>query len=400
MKLQHKVSVSLKDYRVSLSQIRVSPKVSPMKQTDYQSFKHKRQTQIRIKVHKHDNSKFLFYFKKNNKLYRKIYNAKGSTPANKKDDALRELEKFYNQSGNVRSKLNINITVNDYWKEFAERKLRENKWKIKTENTMQGFYKLYIKQIIGSRKVSSITTANIDNVMSNMSNKSKRLQKAVLEVLEPLFKRSIRDGLRMLSPIDSEHQVERNFREEKKVIVNPNDKFVKLYQAISNIKSIKIRTAFLLGFNGRRLQEVLTLQWQDIDISGNTYTVRAENNKVDTTMTYTLNGELVHLFNTLYSKRDSQYVFSSNRSPSMPMKRLSQYYPYIRDTTGLDEFTFHWMRNLLVSTLADNGVAPADLSAILGHNDTATIKKYLSLQRSNASKRGNEAVNKLLSSKQ
>ena len=113
-------------------------------------------------------------------------------------------------------------------------------------------------------------------------------------------------------------------------------------------------------------------------------------------MTFALSDELIQTLKEIHQRRDSEWVFSSNRDPRKHMVRLTQYYPIIAEKTGIEGFHFHMMRNILVSALAGRGVDVADLSALLGHTDTATLKKYLSLQREQASRKAINAMTGLL----
>ncbi len=364
-----------------------------MDYNNYIQIIHKKNTISRMKYHKDDDSKFFFYFKKNKKLYRKLYTSQGGTRGVRIDDAIVQLTIFYNKCDKLRIDVNQEITVNEYWTEFVALK----EWSDRHRYNSNNIYKLYIKNYLGDIKVKAVTHGHIDTVMMKSKSKSKRIQKFILEILEPLFRKAVRDTLLDVTPIDDTHQVKRNFNREKKQILAPNDKFVALHGAIHKLDDVKIRTAFLFGFNGRRLQEVLKMKWDHIDFNGHSYSIPAENSKVDVTMTFALNQELSVLLLELWEHRNSEFIFASNRDPSSPMVRLSQYYEEIRESSGLSDFTFHWMRNLLVSTLANRGVAVADLSAILGHQDTGTINKYLSLQRDTAGMRANDAISDVLS---
>ncbi len=363
-----------------------------MNSKNYIPIIHKKNTLSRMNYHKDDDSKFFFYFKKNKKLYRKLYTSQGGTRGVRIDDAIVQLNIFYNKCDKLRIDVNQEITVNDYWTEFVALK----EWSDRHRYNSNNIYKLHIKNYLGDIKVKSVTHGHIDTVMMKSKSKSKRIQKFILEILEPLFRKAVRDTLLDVTPIDDTHQVKRNFNREKKQILAPNDKFVALHGAIHQLDDVKIRTAFLFGFHGRRLQGVLTMKWEHIDFNGHSYSIPAENSKVDVTMTFALNQELSVLLLELWDSKESEFIFASNRDPSSPMVRLSQYYDEIRESSGLSDFTFHWMRNLLVSTLANRGVAVADLSAILGHQDTGTINKYLSLQRDTAGKRANDAISDVL----
>jgi site-specific recombinase XerD len=54
------------------------------------------------------------------------------------------------------------------------------------------------------------------------------------------------------------------------------------------------------------------------------------------------------------------------------------------------------MRNISVYALASAGADSLQLSAMLGHLDSTTLKKYLSLQREDASKVVNDLSSRLL----
>jgi len=54
-----------------------------------------------------------------------------------------------------------------------------------------------------------------------------------------------------------------------------------------------------------------------------------------------------------------------------PMRNLKKH-------IGIDNLTLHYMRNIPVSTLAEQGTEAVTLCGILGHKDINTINQYLS----------------------
>ncbi len=364
---------------------------------DYESVKLNGSPVQSIKRHKKDKSKFLFTINKNKKRYREIYTAQKDTLAAMIKMAKLECEKFRNQAGMVREEISPNISVNDYWERFKEYK--KSSWGKSNERNMKSFYKNHIKDIIGSKKIKNVTSADIDDIMNKIKHLSRRSRKVALEVLQPLFTRAIRERLITTSPLLEDHMVKRIASEEKKVVLDATTKYKLIHNAINEEfkDDIKVRTAFLFGLSGRRLTEVLTLEWSDIDLKSKSYQIRADNSKVNSTMTFALNQELTQVLTELKKQRDSIYIFSSNRNSKIHMTKLSMHYDTIRETSKLQEFTFHWMRNVLVSALAGKeGIDVTDLSALLGHNDTGTLKKYLSLQREESSKKAANAIEKIL----
>ena len=350
-----------------------------------------------LKRNRKDKQKFIFDFTKNRKRYRQTYVAPQDTPTAMIRIAKIKCEAFYEQAGRVRENLDTNITVDAYWDRFCAHKQKD--WGKNHTRNIKGLYANHIKNIIGHKKLKRINLADIDDIMHKAKQHlAKRTQKGILEVLNPLFERAIKEKLIIESPVD--YNIKRNAAEEKKVVLGAEEKFKKIHTAIIKVfsENPKLTAAFLLGFNGRRLEEVLTLKWSDINFEDNTYMIQAENNKINIDMVFGINSELKTTLQEVYKEKDSVWIFSSNRDPSIHMTKLSQYYVKIRKASGVNEFTFHWMRNLLVSALAGKeGVDATDLSALLGHNNAATLKKYLSLQREQSSKKAAAAIDKMLS---
>ena len=348
-----------------------------------------------LKRNKKDHQKFIFDFTKNKKRYRQTYIAPKDTPTNMIKMAQIKCEAFYDQSGKIKKNININIAVDEYWDLFWNYK--KDAWSKRHLENNKRFYTKHIKGIIGQKQVRYTTTADIDTILQQVKNLSKRSQKNVIEILKPLFLRAVREGIIKETPLDQD--IKRNAAEEKRVVLGAEEKFKLVHQAILTIfaNDIKIKTAFLFGFNGRRLNEVLTLQWSDINLSDKTYILHREKNKSKNDMIFGLTDELTKSLQILFKQKDSEWIFSSNRDPSIHMTKLQPYYEKIRTATGIGEFTFHWMRNLFVSTLVGKeGIDVSDLSALLGHKDTGTLKKYLSLQREQSSKKAAYAIDSIL----
>lgn len=349
-----------------------------------------------LKRNKKDNQKFIFDFTKSSKRYRQTYLAPKDSPTAMIKMAKTKCDAFYEQAGKIRDNLDPNIKMNIYWDRYCEHK--KGSWGHGHDRTLKGFYKNHIKNIIGEKQLRRVNSADIDDIMHNVKHLAKRSQKTILEILKPVFTRAIKEGIIKESPVD--HEIKRNASEEKKVVLGAKDKFIKVYKAIDEkfAEDTIVKAAFIFGFNGRRLNEVLTLKWSDIDLDNETYIIRKENSKINSDMVFGMNPELVIILKELYKQRDSQWIFSSNKDSSIHMTKLSMHYDKIRQATGINEFTFHWMRNLLVSALVgQDGVDISDLSALLGHNDTGTLKKYLSLQREQSSKKATKAIGRMLS---
>jgi site-specific recombinase XerD len=68
----------------------------------------------------------------------------------------------------------------------------------------------------------------------------------------------------------------------------------------------------------------------------------------------------------------------------------------LRRHIGVDNLTLHYMRNILVSTIAEQGTEAVTLSGILGHKDINTINKYLSNSTMQSGLKGISTIDEIL----
>ena len=78
------------------------------------------------------------------------------------------------------------------------------------------------------------------------------------------------------------------------------------------------------------------------------------------------------------------------------MVNLDRQMKQLRKHTKIDNLTLHYMRNILVSALAEQQTEAITLSGLLGHKDINTINKYLSNSTMKSSIKGLETIDKIL----
>lgn len=293
----------------------------------------------------------------------------------------------------------VNATVYDYWT-----KLKAVKgWKNELIRNYDYYYNKHLSKLSGI-KIKDVKSAHFTSLNVSLKDFAPATKKKAYEILKPLFDLAVEDEIISKSPIKRSHIPVRKQLEEKKIVTNAVDKYKNIHATLHQLfgsddlvvvdDKIKIqctnnphhRALFLFGFYGRRLQEVLTLQWNDINFNSNEYTVRGSNSKVNTDMTFSLPLDV----------REALLEFQSTNGNVFNIKHTKDHYPKIRLVSGIDEFTFHWMRNLSVSALSSMGASLGDLTAMLGHTDSSTLKKYLSLQREASTAVTNKLSAKLL----
>jgi len=255
---------------------------------------------------------------------------------------------------------------------------------------MDNFYKRYIQDSLGSMEVVDIKPRNITLFNSTIDHLSLRSQKTAYEYMIPLFEQAIEDELIDISPIKSKkHNPTRNSQQEKRVVKDAASQYKAIHAAIHKqfAENHHHLALFLFGFNGRRLTETTSLEWTDIDFEKDTYTVRAEINKSGVDMVFALPQEV----------REALLTFRDTNGLVFNIKRVDKHYSKIRELSGVKQFSFHYMRNVLASAYSEMGMDADRIGEVLGHTDSHIIKQYLTMQRTEASKEGIATSQRLLS---
>ncbi|MDD3597292.1 tyrosine-type recombinase/integrase [Sulfuricurvum sp.] len=356
---------------------------------DYVQVTHKGNEIPSLKIHKSDDTKFMFDLRINGKRTRKTITVNGSTRGKNIELAKFALDQFTAEESKKSAHsqsltASPNMTVTQYFNRLVE--IKRNNWSQSHQYGLNNFFHKYIEPIIGDKAISAVKSSDLTTIGANVSHLSKRMQKRLLEVMNPLIELAIEDESIQVSPIKKSHRVTRKLTEEKKVILNAVDKYKRVHKSIMSVyqDNPTIRAMLLFGFYGRRKNEVLSLKWENVDLKHNTFMIPKEESKVGVDLEFSLPDEIKTALKEIatYTGKEG-LVFKSPRGGQYTEIRDHIY--AIRNDTGIEEFGFHWMRNLAVSALSSQGVDAIHLSALLGHTDTHTVKQYLSLQRKEAS---------------
>jgi len=346
-----------------------------------------------IKIHS-DSINYWFDFRINGKRYSKLFKSKQNhTQKDRLKSAYEAFEAY--RSSKIRD-LAIGTdtasTVDTYWEKVKSLPGKRGKmWTDKVRTDMQYYYDKYLTDI-GSMKIRDVQPVHITDLKITMNHLTPRYQKKAFEILLPVFNLAIKHKLIDVSPVHADDIPKRDAAAEKKIVVDAVVKYKKIHKALYEkfAENHHHLAFFLFGFHGRRLGEVNTLTWSAIDFENNTYVIKSEFNKINTDLTFTLPEEIRTLLLEFggYSG-GSENVFN--------VREVKGHYADIRKRSNIEEFSFHWMRNLAVSALSAKGTPVTHLSAMLGHKDGQTLKKYLTLQNQQSTQITNSLSSELLS---
>ena len=347
-----------------------------------------------------DGTEILLDFRLNKKRYRKkLHYAKThGTKTDRIKLAQKALDNYKDEIAHSATLGDVGkMSINNYFDRVEASSNRGTAY----QRALRNYYKKHIKDSVGDLLVKDVTPSHITALMQSLKSKNLTLstQKKALECLVPIFKMAIDEEVIPKSPIRKIHLIKRDSAKEKKVILRAEEKYRKVYKQIflTLHHNPKIMALVLLCFYGRRKTEAARLTWEDVDIEGRSYVIRAANSKVSQDMVFTLPDDVARIIAGV--PRISEYIFYSEHNIKKPVSDIRHHIYKLRDDAEIPELTLHWMRNLAVSALSSMGVSALELSSMLGHTDPKTLRQYLTMQREATTKKIDKISQKALNSK-
>lgn len=345
--------------------------------------------------------RFYINFKKNGKRVERVldYSSKQWDKRTRVSKAKQTLLEQREQTLNVGLNINENSTLNQVADTYFENR-EDSKWTKELITT----YRVHIKEVIGKKRIKDIKKIHIESVVNSMRKKGgsrqnkngcapRTIKKALSEVLRPILKYAVDNDVIVKMPVFPEVKINR----KKKIVNNASETFSTLYKTINELYKDDpfYLTLFLFLYFGRRWNEVRTLKWSNIDLVHNTYTIKAEHNKIGQDQTYDIPLPIRASMEKL-SDAKTGLVFKSpvtGKELYSPKIQLAK----IRKVSGVEQLTLHYFRHILVSALGEMGTAGTILSASLGHTNLSTVDNfYRTANHTKASVEANESIVKLL----
>ncbi len=348
-----------------------------------------------LKVNKKNMREYLFDFRVNEKRYRKIEILAERTGWKKKeyDDEAQKLLINYRKAIKETSAWDLQISpstkLSELWELYFQTLDKSTSWTF----TKESFYKRYLKEPLGKKKIDSIKEYHIMAIIRKHQSEgmATRTVNTSLEILRPLFdfaikNKALRDNPTRFIVLKKDNT--------KKIVINGAEMFKRIFEGINEYYATQpfYRALFLFGFTGRRKSEILKLKWENIDLDNNYYWI--EDTKNNEKQKYELPHFIKEVLIQIPDTRTG-LVFKSPVTGRM-LENTDGQMNKLKKHLQMPELTLHYMRNVLVSALAERGTEAITLSGMLGHRDATTINKYLSLSYHNSSKKGNATMEQII----
>jgi len=346
----------------------------PYNSTEWKQITYRSRKLIGIKQHKKRANNFMLEV--NIKALRK---RKFVTIAEKGESGIRiALERYAEFKADIKAGYFVEAKS---FEDIFKRMLLMKNISIRWQKMQEATYRNHIKPYIGNKNIKEISSYDIDEVLIRVRSKAPATKKSIMNIVKSVLKYAQEEKIIKVLPLEKRHNISVNALEQKTLVTNPHEKFLKVHSAICSVfaDNITMKSIFLFGLYGRRKAEVLQMNWKQIDFKNAQYIIPSTHSKIKTDFVFSLPQEIAATLKQLpQPKRGLIFV---NPRTQKRYTNIQREIKAIRAAAGWKEFTFHSMRNLLASTLHARGVNASYISSVLGHTNPNTVKQYLTMER-------------------
>lgn len=329
---------------------------------------------------------FFYNFLKNSKRYRGLIDLSEKTAWNKKDRVqYAEAQLIIVKNSKKETDYDYNVSLDKYITKYFDL-LPDTKW----SSNQKQYYNNHILDILGSKKIKDIRPIDLREMTKTIEKKGLTIRtvKVSIEILSTVFNDAIDNRIIDFNPCRS-IKIKRPVT--KKIVTAATSELQKINKAIEKVYKDDpfAKALFLFALQGRRKAEILSLKWEDVDFENNYYILRKTKNNEEQKIFLPEN-----IKDTLkeFYKLNGAYIFCSRITPNQPIQNTKAIVQKMKDELDNQKFSLHYLRNVIVSAMAEQGLDSIYLSGALGHNDPNTIKKYLTMNYLKSSEMASDVI--------
>ncbi len=186
--------------------------------------------------------------------------------------------------------------------------------------------------------------------------------------------------------------------DNKKYFSLPKKEVAKLVNYIMNIDNQFIKTLYIFLLHGRRINEVLTLKYEDIDFLNKTYTINYSLSKNRKNQVFPLEEwQLEEVLKLKYLEPYNRYLFE-NKQTNKPITYTSIFrvHKKLRADLNLPTLTLHSFRHLVGFLMINDGHSLEITAKVLGHQNIQSTQRYANLKMDKPKKAYSDVISAYL----
>jgi len=313
-------------------------------------------------------------------IYSKTYKGALKEALSRREDFINKLKDGKLEQTRIRQ-----ITLNDAMNEYLSYK--GSAIKPRTKEYYEQTYGKWIKPKLGKRILRNITVKDLQAIV-NMMLKQKmapRTTQSIKQIMRPLFKYYADKGIINGNPA-ALIQIPK-FDNTVQVTLSKND-IASLFRAIKSYPIEPFHTLFMWLSEGRRLNELLSLEWEQINFTKKTYNIISNKNKAGVTMEYRLRDNIIEMLKSFDKKSPFVFHALTDKSKQMSKETVRGHWARLLKSANIDHLRIHDLRHIIGSDLVSNNFTLEEVAQVLGHTSTSVTKRYSKVRQEKA----NEAL--------
>lgn len=268
-------------------------------------------------------------------------------------------------------------------KELAERFEEEHisvHIKASTAKEYRRNLKLFILPAIGNMRICDVTRADISKFHHDWRHKPYQANRNI-EIISKMFNLAELWGLRPDGTNPRRHI--KKYPERKRERYYSSSELQSIGRTLVEMEAerIELPTAIaavrLLLFTGCRLNEIMKLKWEYVDIPQSA--LRLPDSKTGAKIV-NLGQAAIDVLNTIKRLPDNPYVITG-RVAGAPLTDLQPFWQRVRARAGLKDARIHDLRHTFASIAVSNGHSLPMIGKLLGHTQVQTTARYAHLAR-------------------
>lgn len=238
--------------------------------------------------------------------------------------------------------------------------------------------KLFILPAIGHLRIIDVTRADISKYHHDWRHRPYQANRN-LEIISKMFNLAELWGLRPDGTNPRRHI--KKYPEKKRERYFSAGELQAIGRVLSEmeIERIELPSAIaairLLLFTGCRLNEIMTLRWEYVDLAGSA--LRLPDSKTGAKVVH-IGEAAVSVLKSIQREVDNPWVIVG-RNPGAHLTDLQPFWQRVRGRAGLKDARIHDLRHTFASVAVSNGQSLPMIGKLLGHTQVQTTARYAHL---------------------
>ena len=301
-------------------------------------------------------------------IYSKTYKGALKEAISRREDYINQLKDGSLEQARVKK-----LTLDDGMEEYLAYK--GSSIKKRTLEYYQQTYGKWIKPKLGKKPLQDVTASDLQSIVNAMLKEgmAPRTTQSIKQIMRPLLKYFADKGFINGNPA-ALIQIPK-FDNTVQLTLSEND-IAALYSAIKSYPIEPFNTLFMWLAEGRRLNELLSLEWIKIDFNNKTYFITSEKNKAGVSMQYRLRDNIVEALKSF--NRKSSFVFHAltDDKKQMSKETVRGHWARLLESANIKNLRIHDLRHILGDDLVSNNHTLEEIAQVLGHTSTSVTKRY------------------------